>query len=135
MIVVFVVEMVMLYMFINIFSCIVIVLLIIGFLAFMYLDSYYVLLFIIVWPIIMYLYLIMSSVLGRVKLSLIIKIIYANLISVLIGRLILMYILGVFVLGVTVLYVVGGYIRYWMVRVNILIFGIMFYLLAEIKLI
>lgn len=127
--------MVILYMFINIVSCIVIVLLIMGFLAFMYLDSYYILLFIIVWPIIMYLYLIISSILGRVKVSLLIKIIYANLIGILVGRLILMYILGVFVLGGTVLYVVRGYIGYWIVRINILILGLVMYLMIEVKLI
>jgi len=134
MILVFIVEMVILYMFINIVSCIIIVLLIIGFLAFMYLDSYYILLFIIVWPIIIYLYLMISSMLGRVKVSLLIKIIYVNLVGMLVGRLILMYILGVFLLGVTVLYVVRGYIGYWMVRVNILIMRLVLYFLIEVKL-
>jgi len=134
MIVVFVVEMVMLYIFINIVSCMIIVLLIIGFLAFLYLDSYYILLFMIVWPIIMYLYLMMSSILGRVKLNLVIKIIYTNLISVLVGRLILMYILGIFVMGVAVLYVVGGYVEYWMLRVNILALRLILYILVEVKL-
>lgn len=132
---VFIVEMVILYIFINIVSCMIIVLLIMGFLAFLYLDSYYVLLFIIVWPIIIYLYLIISSMLGRVKLSLVMKIIYANLVGVLVGRLILMYILGVFVLGVTVLYIVGGYVGYWMLRINILILGVLLYLVVEVKLI
>jgi len=134
MILVFIVEMVILYMFINIVSCIIIVLLIMGFLAFIYLDSYYILLFIIVWPIIIYLYLMISSMLGRVKVSLLIKIIYVNLVGMLVGRLILMYILGVFLLGVTVLYVVGGYIGYWMVRVNILIMRLVLYFLIEVKL-
>jgi len=134
MILVFIVEVVILYMFINIVSCIIIVLLIMGFLAFIYLDSYYILLFIIVWPIIIYLYLMISSMLGRVKVSLLIKIIYVNLVGMLVGRLILMYILGVFLLGVTVLYVVGGYIGYWMVRVNILIIRLVLYFLIEVKL-
>jgi len=134
MILVFIVEMVILYMFINIVSCIIIVLLIMRFLAFIYLDSYYILLFIIVLPIIIYLYLMISSMLGRVKVSLLIKIIYVNLVGMLVGRLILMYVLGVFLLGVTVLYVVGGYIGYWMVRVNILIMRLVLYFLIEIKL-
>lgn len=134
MILVFIVEMVILYMFINIVSCIIIVLLMMGFLAFIYLDSYYILLFIIVWPIIIYLYLMISSMLGRVKVSLLMKIIYVNLVGMLVGRLILMYILGVFLLGVTVLYVVGGYIGYWMIRVNILIMRLVLYFLIEVKL-
>jgi len=129
------VEIVGLYIFLNMLNCIVIVLLIISFTAIFYIDSVYVLLIIMVWPVVIYLYLILSSVINGVKLRLIMKLIYVVIARVMLGGLIIIYILAVIIIRVAILYVLRSYVSYWMLRVRLLGLSVIIYILSEVKII
>lgn len=107
-------------MFLNLFSCSIIVLVLIRYTAMLYIDGYYVILVMIVWPIIVYMYLIITSLLNRIKVNLIMKLFYMKMLGVLLGRLILVYILGILLQGMVILYILGNYIGYWMICIGVL---------------
>lgn len=77
----------------------------------------------------------LSSVINGIKLGLVLKIIYVMIIRVLIGGLMILYILRLAIIRVAILYVLRSYIRYWMLNTRLLILGVVFYILSDVKVI
>jgi hypothetical protein len=129
------IELVSFYLFINIIGNIMVVMVVLRYIAINYIDGLYLLVVLLIWPIIIYLYIMMNSLLSRIKIGLLIKFMYVKLIGVIIRGLILVYLLTLIISGITMLYVLGGYIRYWFACSRILVISLMYYFLVEIKII
>jgi hypothetical protein len=130
-----IIELLMIYIFLNMLELMLMVIIILGFFGITWLSREYIILVILSWPILVYLIVIMSSNLNRVKLGLMIKIMYGMLFRLILMLIMLCYILVMMVGGVIVLYILGRYLGYWMLGVNLLMMSLVRYLLVEKKLI
>lgn len=114
---------------------VVLLLVVVGFTAIIFIDGWFLLVVLICWPILVIFIIILNMMFDRIRLLGATKCVYISMSVILSPTLVLLYLMLIIVSGYVMLNLLGSYIRYWLICTSMLGVGMSVYCLFDSKLI